>query len=170
MPGPENRDNLPVAHPKDVGAKVDALAQQMEKEFRRLGMKTERQPGELSPLPCGNEMDRKEVRPTEAPAVNPYTQEWYVDYSPYLIGVHTWATAHSATAATTALTRLRDHLQKSGWKIVSFEQPSNRSWQLKVEAPDRTYGALLEAPIAGPGTEQRIGIDVGSPCFRHPDA
>ncbi|WP_157431098.1 hypothetical protein [Actinomadura macra] len=164
-----NNDNLPVAHPQGIADKVDGLAGQIKKG---LGLEkiSESRTGGVNPLPCGNGADRREVRRTEPPSVNPYLKPWYVDYSPFMMTVNTWVSVQSKAEATAALVRLSDRLRRAGWQITSFAQPPGGTWQLRVMAPEKGYGAVLEAPIAGEGNEQRVGLDVSSPCFRHPDA
>jgi hypothetical protein len=161
-------DELPVAHPRMVAGKVDGMAGQI-KEGLGLGGPVESKTGGINPLPCGNGADREEVRRTDPPDTNPYLQPWFVDYSPFMMTVNTWVSVRSEAEATAALTRLSERLSGTGWRITAFNRPAGGTWQLRVAAPEKGYGAVLEAPIAGEGTEQRIGLDVSSPCFRHPD-
>ncbi|QKW33468.1 hypothetical protein HUT06_05015 [Actinomadura sp. NAK00032] len=161
-------NELPVAHPRVVAGKVDGMADQI-KEGLGLGDPVESKTGGVNPLPCGKEADRRAVRRTNPPDTNPYLEPWFVDYSPYTMTVNTWVSVRSKAEATAALTRLSERLSSTGWRITAFSRPADGTWQLRVTAPEKGYGAVLEAPIAGAGTEQRIGLDVSSPCFRHPE-
>ena len=162
-------DGLPVAHPKDVAGKIEALTGQIQKGLA-VGPPADSRTAGVNPLPCGNDADRRGVRRTGPPDANPYLNPWYVDYSPYLMTVNTWMSVRSKEEATAALTRLGEHLRGAGWRVAAFSRPSGGMWRLRVAAPEKGYGAVLEAPIAGGGSEHRIGVNVSSPCFRHPDA
>lgn len=161
--------DLPVAHPQEVADKVEGLSGQIQKGLG-VGLPADSRTAGVNPLPCGNEGDRRGVRRTDPPDVNPYLKPWYVDYSPYLMTVNTWMSVRSKDEATAAMTRLSEHLREAGWRVASFRRPSGGVWQLRVAAPEDGYGAVLEAPITGGGSEQRIGVNISSPCFRHPDA
>ncbi|GAA1806560.1 hypothetical protein [Actinomadura chokoriensis] len=163
------KSDLPVAHPREVAGKVEGLRGQIEKGLG-VGLPADSRTAGVNPLPCGNEADRRGVRRTGPPGVNPYLKPWYVDYSPYAMTVNTWMSVRGKDEATAALTRLSEHLREEGWRVASFERPSGGTWQLRVAPPESGYGAVLEAPIAGRGSEQRIGVNISSPCFRHPDA
>ncbi len=170
MPGLRNNNNLPVAHPREVHAKVERFKQQLDREFRSAAVEPATKAGIPGPVPCGYDEDRREVRPTESPDVNPYLQPWYVDHSPYMFTSHSWATAKSIAEAVAALQKITDRLKRSGWRIAAFKQDSKGLWELAAEAPGGGYGASARAPIPGPGSEQRVVFTVSSSCFRHPDA
>jgi hypothetical protein len=68
-----------------------------------------------------------------------------------------------------SITRVRDGLQKAGWRIVEFNSwTDSKAPTLKAEAPEKGYGATLEGVTTDPG-KPKIGFNFSSPCFHHPD-
>jgi hypothetical protein len=159
-------DALAVAYPKDVATKVNAYVAQIEKI---LGKPLRTYKDEVDPSPCGEDENRRKVKVPSGQSANPTHDSWYVDYSPYSIGVISDIDVPTSDSIAVSITRVRDGLQKAGWHIVEFNSWTDRKAPtLKAEAPEKRYGATLEGVTTDPA-EPKIGLNFSSPCFRHPD-
>jgi hypothetical protein len=159
-------DALAVAHPKDVAAKVNAYVAQIEKT---LGKPLRAHKDEVDPSPCGEDESRRKVKVSGGQNANPAHDSWYVDYSPYSIGVISDIDVPTRDSIALSITQVRDELQKAGWRIVEFNSwTDSKAPTLKAEAPEKGYGATLEGITTDP-SKPKIGFNFSSPCFHHPD-
>jgi hypothetical protein len=167
-PGAKANKKLPVAHPKQVAEKVDLFAKDVEKGLA-VGKTLARKKGEVNPTPCGDDADSRHVKGWDDPNGNPNHEYWYVGFSPFSIGVISHVDVKSNDEIPKAMTRLRDNLQKSGWKIDEFITGEWRKspQKLTAEAPEKGYGVMVEGLAFDP--PPRISVMLSSPCFRHPD-
>lgn len=165
MPKLPSNDHLPVAHPRDVAAKVAALVSQIEEGLS--SATTRRGPkSDVNPVPCGVEGLRREVKRTEPLGANPYMNPWYVSFSPYSMGMVSSVDIPRSVDMDSVFPRLRSHLHSSGWRIDKYEQHARGFWDMRAESPEKGYGGLIDGPQAG---SRRIVVSFSSPCFRHPD-
>ena len=119
----------------------------------------------VSPAPCGNEYEAKRV-----PGRNLTHESWWVGYSPYSEALITYVEVPSAEVIGEALARLKAALEKAGWRTVEFGEGGPTSQAvLRIAAPEEGYGAVLQGITTVPGSP-RIGVNVSSPCLRHPGA
>jgi hypothetical protein len=154
-------DKLPFARPEVVAALLTKYREEIEKG---LGLGKPLLDKFVTPGPCGDETRARQVKGT-----NTNLDSWYVDYSPYSEAVITYVNLTSRDQIGTAITRLRDSLQKAGWKIIEFNPvQGQKAAGLAAEAPEAGYGTRIEGVTTDPN-QPRIGVDISSPCLRHPD-
>ncbi|WP_157963578.1 hypothetical protein [Actinocorallia populi] len=151
-----------IAHPKDVAAKVGRYGKEI---LDGLAIEGKFNNPNISPSPCGSEYNAKRV-----PGRNLDHETWWVGHSPYSEALITYVEVPSAAVIGEALTRLKAALEGAGWRTVEFGTGSATSQAvLRIAAPEEGYGAVLQGITTVPGSP-RIGVNVSSPCLRHPEA
>jgi hypothetical protein len=156
-------DKLPFARPEAVATLLTKYRKDIEKG---LGLGKPLIDPSVTPSPCGDETRARRVG-----GFNTNLDSWYVDYSPYSEAVIAYVNLTSKGQMETAITRLRDSLQKAGWQIFEFNPQhglNRKPAGLAAEAPEAGYGTRIEGIITDP-KQPRIGVDISSPCLRHPD-
>lgn len=152
---------LPFARPEAVAALLTKYGKEIEKG---LGLGSTLIDPAVTPSPCGDETRARRVRGT-----NPNLDSWFVYHSPYSEAVISYVNLTSRDQIGIAITRLRDSLQKAGWKIIEFNPVQGpKAAGLAAEAPEAGYGTRVEGVTTDPN-QPRIGVDISSPCLRHPD-
>lgn len=150
-------------HPREAAEKINWYATQISR-IMGPGMKFDRTV--VLPLPCGGDGNRRTV-----PGRNAESNSWWVSYSPYAESIDTFVELDSSRSLQAVLARLRDGLREEGWEIVEYaEQGSSRGAVLKAAAPEAGYGATFEGIAPAAGRTPRIGVNISSPCLRHPEA
>ena len=162
MGGPSTDGRLPVVEPGRVAEKVGEYGGDI---INGLGIEGGFDNPNVSPMLCGDASSAKRVL-----GRNPNRDTWWVDHSPYSEGMITYVEVPSEGAINEALVRLKAVLERSGWKTVEFGLGSSTEQAvLSVAAPEKGYGAVLQGITSVPG-HPRIGVDISSPCVRHPGA
>ncbi|GAA2720351.1 hypothetical protein [Actinocorallia aurantiaca] len=155
-------DDFPVAHPRGVVATISQYGKEIV-DGLAVGRGFENP--NVSPSPCGNEYNAKQV-----PGRNVDLDTWWVGYSPYSEGIITYIEVPDEEVIGEALTRLKAVLEGIGWRTVEFGAGSPTSQAvLRIAAPQEGYGAVLQGITSVPGSP-RIGVNISSPCLRHPEA
>ncbi|GAA0961912.1 hypothetical protein [Actinocorallia libanotica] len=155
---PDGAD-MPVAHPGETAEKVARYAKEIGKV---IGPRGRLDRTVVLPVPCGGEGSRRSV-----PGRNTELDSWWVSYSPYAESIDTFVELDSADAIRPMLARLRDGLREAGWQIVEYAEDGG---VLKAAAPEAGYGATFEGLAPTSERSPRIGVNVSSPCLRHPGA
>lgn len=159
-----SNDALPVANPATVAALVGQYGADIE---RGLGVGKKLSDGFVTPSPCGDETKSRQIKVTGTP--NPHLDSWYVDHSPYSEGIIAYITLSSRDQIEPAVTRLRDVLAKAGWQIREFNPwTADKPPTLAAEAPQAGYGTRVQGIVTDPN-HPKIGVNISSPCVRHPD-
>ncbi|MGI8335774.1 hypothetical protein ACRYCC_37995 [Actinomadura scrupuli] len=154
-------EKLPFARPEAVAALLTKYRKEIEEG---LGLGKPLIDPSVTPSPCGDETRARKVK-----GENSNLDSWYVDYSPYSEVVIAYVNLTSRDQIGTAITHLRDSLQKAGWKIIEFNPDhGQKAAELAAEAPEAGYGTRIEGVTTDP-RQPRIGVDISSPCLRHPD-
>ncbi|MEO3785578.1 hypothetical protein ABGB12_19790 [Actinocorallia sp. B10E7] len=155
-------EEFPVVHPKDVVVTISNYGKEII-DGLALGRRFDNP--NVSPSPCGSEYSARQV-----PGRNIDHDTWWVGYSPYSEGIITYVEVPSEEVINKALTRLKAALEGAGWRTVEFGAGSATSQAvLRIAAPEKGYGAVLQGITSVPGSP-RIGVNISSPCLRHPEA
>lgn len=155
-------ENFPAVHPRDAVNKVTQYGQEIL-DGLAVGGKFDNP--HVSPSPCGSEHNVKQV-----PGRNLDHETWWVGHSPYSEGLITYVEVQSEAVIDEALARVKAALEATGWRTVEFGTGSATAQAvLRIAAPEEGYGAVLQGITTVPGSP-RIGVNVSSPCLRHPEA
>jgi hypothetical protein len=160
---------MQVEHPKAAAERVTTFARAIAGGLAAHG-ELNRLPSEVSPQPCDHIDQTLPVTPPDAE--NPYTDPWYVDYSPYTMMYIGYVELMPSTSPQAVVIQLRDYLSDLGWHSLenNHELPTpDEQDRLLIEAPDGGYGAQIIG-MTTPAGRPRIAIYVSSPCLRHPEA
>lgn len=159
---PSGDEGLSVAYPRETARRIAQYAEEIE---RIVGPDGRLDRAVVLPVPCGEGVQRS------VPGRNTGLSSWWVDYSPYAESIDTFMELDSARSIQPMMVRLRDGLQRMGWKIVEYSEGSpSESAVLKAAAPESGYGATFEGIAPTSERSPRIGVNVSSPCLRHPEA
>jgi hypothetical protein len=160
---PSDDAGFSVIHPREAARRVAQYAEEIE---RVIGREVRLDRAVVLPVPCGGEDSQRSV-----PGRNTDLSSWWVSYSPYSESIDTFLELDSAHSIQSLMARLRDGLQKAGWRIVEYtEESPSESAVLKAAAPESGYGATFEGIAPTVERSPRIGVNVSSPCLRHPEA
>jgi hypothetical protein len=150
-------------HPREAAEKIAWYAKEIS---RIMGPGRNFDRTVVLPLPCGGDGSRQTV-----PGRNVELNSWWVSYSPYAESIDTFVELDSSHSIQPVLARLRDGLREAGWEIVEYiDQGSPGGAVLKAAAPEAGYGATFEGIAPAAGRSPRIGVNISSPCLRHPEA
>lgn len=150
---------VPVVAPKKAGDDLDRYVREVERVIAPGGSLTR---SVTNDQPCGD--DTEQLPLGKDPNIDPFD----VISSPYSLINFSHLNVGNIDQATSSVTRLRDHLNQSGWEIKEFLESKTRDVvTVRASRPEDGFSINAEGLVTAEG-KPRIVFSLSSPCYKHP--